>query len=109
MSRYVLIESKSPLDGGEYAFDLAKQLREQRHDVTVYLVQDAVFAARRGFKRGEALLAEAKRHDLKLLADEVSLRQRGVAGERLSPDVRASSMGSLVDLLMEQSDKVIWH
>jgi sulfur relay (sulfurtransferase) complex TusBCD TusD component (DsrE family) len=109
MSRYVLIETKAPLEGGQYAFDLGKQLHADRHDVTIYLLQDAVFAARRRFERGEQLVAEARKHDLKLMADEVSLRQRGVTGERLSGEVRPSSMGELVDLLMERSDKAIWH
>lgn len=109
MSRYLLIETKSPLEGGDYAFGLGAQLRDERHDVTIYLLQDAVFAARRRFERGETLLAEARRHELRILADEVSLRQRGVVGERLSADVRPSNMDELVDLLMERSDKAIWH
>ena len=109
MSRYLLIETKSPLEGGEYAFDLGKQLRNERHDVTIYLIQDAVFAARRKFQQGETLLADARRHDLPVLADEVSLRQRGVTGERLSSGVRTSNMDELVDLLMERADKAIWH
>lgn len=109
MSRYLLVETKGPLDGGEYAFELGKQLRDEQHDVTVYLLQDAVFTARRSFSRGETLLADAKRHDLRVLADEVSLRQRGVAGDRLSSGVHTSNMSDLVDLLMERSDKAIWH
>jgi sulfur relay (sulfurtransferase) complex TusBCD TusD component (DsrE family) len=109
MSRYLLIETKPPLEGGEYAFELGAQLRAERHDVTIYLLQDAVFAARRKFERGERLVAGARQHALTLLADEVSLRQRGVTGERLSRDVRPSNMGELVDLLMERSEKAIWH
>lgn len=109
MARYLLIETKDPLNGGQYAFDLGKQLREIKHDVTVYLLQDAVFAARKGFEAGERLLAEAKKHGLTLLADEISLRQRGVVKDRLSIHVKASTMEELVDLLMERSDKAIWH
>lgn len=109
MSRYLLIETKSPLEGGEYAFDLGRQLSAERHDVTVYLLQDAVFAARRRFKKGEALLTEAKQHNLAVLADDVSLRQRGLTGERLAKDVKTSNVNDLVDLLMERSDKAIWH
>ncbi|MBI2460531.1 MAG: DsrE family protein [Candidatus Rokubacteria bacterium] len=109
MPRYLLIESKDPLDGGQYSFDLGTQLREIKHDVTVYLVQDAVFAARKGFAAGERLLAEARKHGLTLLADEISLRQRGVVKDRLSAEVKVSNMGELVDLLMERSDKAIWH
>ena len=109
MSRYLLIETKSPLNGGDWAVELGKQLKEQRHEVTIYLLQDAVFAARRTFGAGERLCQEAEKHGLKLLADGVSLRQRGVVGDRIAKEVRASGMDELVDLLMERSDKAIWH
>lgn len=109
MAHYLLIESKNPLDGGKYAFDLGKQLRELNHNVTIYLVQDAVFAARKRFEAGEKLVAEATAQNLTLLADEISLRQRGIIKERLSEAVRISNMDELVDLLMEKSDKAIWH
>jgi sulfur relay protein TusB/DsrH len=109
MAHYLLVESKNALDGGRYSFDLARQLRDLQHTVTIYLVQDAVFAARKNFQAGEQLIKEAKAKNLTLLADEVSLRQRGLSKERLSDSVRVSNMNDLVDLLMEQSDKTIWH
>ena len=109
MSQYLLIESKSPLDGGDYSFELASQLREAGHSVSVYLVQDGVFAARRSFEAGSNLLAGAKSKSVALLADEVSLRQRGITRDRLAEPVRVSGMDELVDLLMEKSDKAIWH
>ena len=109
ISQYLLIESKSPLDGGDYSFELASQLRTAGHGVAVYLVQDGVFAARRSFEAGSTLLAAAKAEDVGLLADEVSLRQRGITRDRLADPVRVSTMDELVDLLMEKSDKAIWH
>jgi sulfur relay protein TusB/DsrH len=109
VSRYVLIETKSPLDGGAYAFDLGKQLREANHDVTVYLLQDAVFSARRNFPAGEKLIREAERSGLRVLADAVSARQRGVVGDRVARGVSVTDMDDLVELLMERSDKAIWH
>lgn len=109
MARYLLIETKDPLGGGEYAFDIGRQLRELHHDVTVYLLQDAVFAARRGFAAGEKLVGDAEKHGLRLLADRVSLRQRGLVDARLAKPVQPSDMETLTDLVMEQSDKVIWH
>jgi len=109
VAQYVLVESKGPQNGGRYSFELAKQLRELKHNVTIYLVQDAVFAARKRFEAGEKLIAEAKAQTLTLLADEISLRQRGLTKERLSDAVRVSNMHELVDLLMEKSDKAIWH
>ncbi|MFQ5572507.1 MAG: DsrH/TusB family sulfur metabolism protein [Rhodothermales bacterium] len=109
MAQYLLVESKSPTDGGQYTFELAKQLRELRHNVTIYLIQDAVFAGRKRFEAGEKLVAEAKAQNLTLLADEISLRQRGLTKDRLSEAVKVSTMDELVDLLMEKSDKAIWH
>ncbi len=109
MAKYLLIETKGPLEGGQYAFDLGQQLRGQHHDVTLYLLQDAVFAARKGFKAGEALLTKAQQHKVTLLADDTSLRQRGVVKDRMSDHVKVSTMDELVDLLMEKSDKAIWH
>jgi len=109
MAKYLLIETKGPLEGGEYAFDLGGQLRGLNHEVTVYLLQDAVFSARKGFKDGERLVAEARKNSLTLLADEISLRQRGVTRERLADQVKVSTMDELTDLLMERSDKAIWH
>lgn len=97
------------MDGGGYSFDLGAQLRDLDHDVTIYLVQDGVFAARTRFEAGEKLVGEAQAKRLTILADEISLRQRGINAERLAPPVRASHMDELVDLLMERSDKAIWH
>ncbi len=109
MGKYLLVETKSPMDGGHWAVELGAQLKEQKHDVTIYLLQDAVFTARKSFDAGERLRRKADRHGLKLLADSVSLRQRGVVGDRVAKNVRASDMNELVDLLMERSDKAIWH
>jgi sulfur relay protein TusB/DsrH len=109
VSTYLLVESKGPLEGGAYSFDLGRQLAQAQHTVTLYLVQDGVFAARKRFEAGEKLLAGAKAQNLTLLADQVSLRQRGINKERLSDAVRVSDMTELVQLMMERSDKAIWH
>ena len=100
MSRYLFIESKGPADGGDYAFELGRQLREAHHDVTVY---------RRSYRAGAALVDDADRSGVKLLADAVSLRQRGVVGDRVAKGVSVADMTALIDLLMERSDKAIWH
>jgi sulfur relay protein TusB/DsrH len=109
VSKYILIETKSPLDGGSYAFEVGQQLKALRHDVTIYLLQDGVHAVRRTFKTGQQLVADAERSGLKVLVDSVSARQRGIVGERVAKGVSVSDMGALVDLVMEQADKAIWH
>jgi predicted peroxiredoxin len=109
MARYLIVETKNPLEGGGYAFELGTQLRELRHDVTIYLLQDAVFTARKTFKAGADLVAQAERDGVRLVADRISLRQRGVGGDRVAKGVSLGDMPELVDLLMERSDKAIWH
>lgn len=109
MSSYLLIETKGPTEGGDYAFELGRQLRELKHDVTIYLLQDAVFAARRTLRAGQALLEQAQHSGLRVLVDVVSARQRGIVGERVAKGVTVSDMGEMVDLLMERADKAIWH
>ncbi len=109
MANYLLIETKSPLEGGRYAFDLGKQLRQLQHDVTVYLLQDGVFAARKNFRAGQELIQAAATGGFRVVADAVSLRQRGIVGDRVAKDVSVGEIGQLVDLVMERSDKAIWH
>lgn len=109
MSKYMIIETKSPTEGGSYAFELGKQLRGQQHEVTVYLLQDAVFTARARLRAGESLLQDAQKAGLGVLADGISLRQRGIIDNRVAKSVRVSDMDELVDLLMERTDKAIWH
>jgi len=109
MARYLLVETHGPLEGGEYAFELGRQLRDLQHEVTIYLLQDGVFTARKTFEAGERLRRTAEKHGVALLADRISLRQRGLVGERVAAEVRPSEMEDLVDLLMERSDKAIWH
>jgi sulfur relay (sulfurtransferase) complex TusBCD TusD component (DsrE family) len=107
--KYLLVETKSPLDGGDWSFDVGTQLRELDHDVTIYLLQDGVFSARGSLKAGEELVQSAHKRGLTVLADAVSCRQRGVVGDRVAKTVGVAEMDQLVDLMMERSDKAIWH
>ena len=109
MSQYLLIETKGPLDGGDWAFELGRQLRDLDHQVTVYLLQDGVLTARRRFPAAERLLTEAEKSGLRVLADSVSARQRGIVGDRVAKTVTVSDIGDLVETLMERTDKAIWH
>ena len=109
MSRYVLVETKGPADGGEYAFELGRQLRKAQHDVTIYLLQNGVFTARRTYQAGAALVEEAGRNGVKLLVDAISLRQRGVVADRVAHGVSEAEMKDVVELLIDHSDKAIWH
>ncbi len=109
MDHYLLIESRGLLDGGRYAFDLAKALRAVPRRVTIYLVEDGVLATVRSGEVGRRLLDSAKASGIEILADAASLRRRGIAPTELSGTARISAMDELVDLVMAQADKAIWH
>jgi sulfur transfer complex TusBCD TusB component (DsrH family) len=106
MAGYLLIESRDPFESNDvpYYCDLARGLAEAGNDVTLYLVQNAVFAARPG-ARSPALQSLAGT-SVKLLADDFSLRERGITD--LADGIESAGIETVVDR-MEAGDKTIWH
>jgi sulfur transfer complex TusBCD TusB component (DsrH family) len=109
MTNYVFIESRDPFESRDCQFvlDTTTTLKQRGHEVVVFLVQNGVLAARRE-ARGSHLpaLAEA---GVRLLADDFSLRERGIQATELSPGIQQSNIDALVDLLVQENTKVIWH
>ncbi len=109
MSKFLVIESRSPWDAADvpYAYGLARDLAAEGHEVTLYLVQNGVLPARRGAKEVglETVTTNAK---VKVLADDFSLRERGIRSEQLATGVSESSIETVVDLLAGGA-KAIWH
>ena len=107
MSRYVFIESRDPFESRDTQFveETAISVKERGHDVTVFLVQNGVFAARAGVRR----LGRMADAGVTLLADDLSLRERGIKAEELAPSVRESGIEALVDALVQENTKALWH
>lgn len=108
MTRYLLIESRDPFDSnlvGDFT-DLARDLRAQGHEVTVFLVQNGVLPARKS-PRSQPL-ADLVKAGVKVLADDFSLAERGIDNKRLVDGVKASSVDTIVDE-MATGAKAIWH
>jgi predicted peroxiredoxin len=99
MASYLLFESADPFQSAEVPrhCDLAAGLSAEGNEVTLFLVQNAVFGARRG-ARAEPFsrLAGA---GVRVLADEFALRERGIDGARLAPGVTAAPLELAVDEL----------
>lgn len=108
MKKYLLIESRDPFQDADAARfqDLAAGLVRAGHAVTFFLVQNGVFPARRG-AHGEELAHLAER-GVSVLADDFSLRERGIAADRLAPGVKAAPLSVVIDL-MESGCKALWH
>lgn len=108
MSRYIFIESRDPFESRDTRFveETAVAVKERGHDVTVFLVQNGVLAARKRASPGLHRLAEA---GVTLLADDFSLRERGITSNELAPGIRESGIDALVDAIVQENTKALWH
>ena len=107
MASYVFIESRDPFESRDTQFveETAIAVKERGHEVTVFLVQNGVLAAR-GSVRRLGRLAQA---GVTLLADDLSLRERGITAGELAHGVRESGIDALVDALVQKNTKALWH
>ena len=108
MASYLLIESRDPFESADVAFchDLARRLAASGNRVTVFVVQNGVLGVRAGVRTSD--YAELARAGVEVLADDFSLRERGIASDRLQAGVKASAIDVVVDRLAEGA-KAIWH
>jgi predicted peroxiredoxin len=106
MSKYLFIESRDPFESPDVKqqWNLATELASRGNEVTMFLVQNGVFAARRTAKTS-TLDASA---GIAVLADDLSLAERGIRTESLRDNVKLSSIDALTDLIMEDGCKPIW-
>ena len=108
MTKYLLIESRDPFEanGVSYFYDLATKLVQEGNTVTLFLVQNGVLPARRG--SDATALVELTRSGVEVLADNFSLRERGIGTGNLVANVKAAPLDIVVDQLAE-GRKTIWH
>ena len=106
MAQYLLIESRDPFESNDvvYYYDLAKGLVEGGNQVTLFLVQNGVLPARPSAH--SAALSALARSGVTVLADDFSLRERGIA--QLAEGVAATSIDVVVDDLAA-GHKTLWH
>ena len=106
MAEYLLIESRDPFESNDvgYYYDLAKGLVDGGNQVTLFLAQNGVLSARPS-AHSDALSALA-RSGVKVLADDFSLQERGIA--KLAEGVAAAPIDVVVDHLAA-GHKTLWH
>jgi intracellular sulfur oxidation DsrE/DsrF family protein len=109
MAEYLLIESRDPFESESAVRDcaeLARGLVDGAHVVTMFLVQNGVLPARSGAKSQH--LAALVRAGVAVIADDFSLRERGIDASRLVSGVVPGPIDTVVDR-MAQGHKVLWH
>lgn len=108
MSQYLFIDSRDPFErrDSEFIVSTATALRQRGNEVTLFLVQNGVMAAR---KQGrERYLSAVAGAGVRILADEFSLRERGITDDELHPAIERSGVDAIVDMLVSGT-KTIWH
>jgi sulfur relay (sulfurtransferase) complex TusBCD TusD component (DsrE family) len=106
MAEYLLIESRDPFESNDvgYYYDLARGLVEAGEKVTLFLVQNGVFAARPSAKAPQLRLLVGS--GVKILADDFALKERGIT--KLLDGVQIAPIEIVVDHL-EAGHKALWH
>jgi sulfur relay (sulfurtransferase) DsrF/TusC family protein len=109
MTNYIFIESRDPFESRDMRFvvETATALRQGAHTVTVFLIQNGAFAARRRARHSH--IPELVAAGIRVLADDFSLRERGIAAVELCDGIQETTIEALVDLLARDDAKVIWH
>ncbi|HXV40319.1 MAG TPA: hypothetical protein VD701_05085 [Steroidobacteraceae bacterium] len=99
MSKYLLIESRDPFESTAVRdhVGLAAGLRQAGAEVALYLVQNGVLPCRAGANAAE--LGEALAAGVELLADDFSLRERGIQDGDLMRGVRPAPIDLVVSRL----------
>ena len=108
MSDYILIQSRDPHESrsAETFYKFAGALVDNGSSVTLFLVQDGVFAAREGSQ--SSALATIAKAGVEVLADDFSLKERGISANAVISGVMAAPLDTVVDQLAA-GRKAIWH
>ena len=108
MARYLIVNSRDWPEpgGGRYVLNLARNLRNRGHAVTVFLVEDGAHAARAGGEPGNRLSGLAAQ-GVRVLVEEAAVAAEGLGG--VSRGIMPANLDVLADLIATGSDKVVWY
>jgi sulfur relay protein TusB/DsrH len=108
MARYLIVDSRDlqEYSSGRYIQSLAGKLKDKGNEVTLFLIENGVLAARKGNEVGKNL-ADLSKRGTKVMAEDVSCKARGIS--ELGEGISNANIDQLADLIIEGSDKVIWY
>jgi sulfur relay (sulfurtransferase) complex TusBCD TusD component (DsrE family) len=109
MTNYLFIESRDPFESRDTRFveQTTTALLQRGNEVTIFLLQNGVLAARKNAR--DATLRRMAEAGVKVLADDFSLLERGIQTGELAPGIQPSNIETLVDALVQENTKAIWH
>jgi sulfur relay (sulfurtransferase) complex TusBCD TusD component (DsrE family) len=107
VASYLLFESQEPFESAavQRHYELAAGLAREGNQVTVFLIQNGVLVARRSVHSDA--FAGLARAGVLVLADEFSLKERGIPPSRLAEGVKIATLDQAVDQIAE-GRKALW-
>ncbi len=108
MTSYLVVESRDPFESHGFArrCELAAALKADGSSVTVFLVENGVIAARSAARLRE--IEQLAKSGVVVLADEFSLRERGIAQSELAAAVKRVGLAAVVEQMVAGA-KVLWN
>ena len=105
---YLVVESRDPFESHGFArrCELAAALRADGASVTVFLVENGVIGARGSARLRE--LEQLAKSGVVVLADEFSLRERGIAQSELAAAVKRVGLDAVVEQMVAGA-RVLWN
>jgi sulfur relay (sulfurtransferase) DsrF/TusC family protein len=109
MTNYLFIESRDPFESRDTRFveETAVALKRAGHEVTVFLVQNGVLATRSNAQI--SYLSCLTRAGVNVLVDDFSMAERGIQPADLLPGIEPARIESLINALVQENTKAIWH
>ena len=112
MANYLLIESRDPFEYGDarYMYDMAAGSGLERATTSPSSSSRTASSSPDRAVRGNPLNNLFQQNQpVRVLADDFSLRERGIAPTPLVGGVEVADVDYLVDLLAEEDTKALWH
>ncbi len=106
MSSLLLVLSKDPYttETPDLVLDIGINAKEKGNEVTLYLVEDGVTAARKSDFGNK--LAAAHKKGIKIYADDKAVLSRSLTNKLISW-VETKEIGTLLDFIMDY-DRIAW-
>src|SRR5574341_2349982 len=106
MTRLLLVLSKDPYttETPDLVLDIGLNAKEKGNDVSLYLIEDGVTAARKS-EFGDKL-ASAHKKGIKIYADDKAVLSRSLT-DKLIAWVQVKEIGTLLDYIMDY-DRAVW-
>jgi sulfur relay protein TusB/DsrH len=107
MTKLLLVLSKDPFttEIPDLVIDIANEAKSKGADVSLYLIEDGVTAARKhefGHK-----LTDIQHKGIKVFADDKSILSRGIY-DKLIEDIEIKEIETLLDFIVDDYDRTAW-